>query len=154
LFSEFTKPLDADSKNNILETYYFPYRNSIEEAIASVIKAGETVLHVSLHSFTPELNGEIRNCEIGLLYDSKRLQEKQLCQNFRKALLKEDPTLRIRFNYPYLGSADGFTTCLRKRFQKNYMGVELEINQKLLQNEKFPQELKLQIKKILKQLIR
>jgi predicted N-formylglutamate amidohydrolase len=64
-----------------------------------------------------------------------------------------DPQLKIRSNYPYLGNADGFTTYLRKRFQKNYLGIELEINQKLLKNEKFPKALKIQIKRILKQLI-
>lgn len=153
LFSEFTKPLAELSKNSILENYYFPYRNSIEEAIANEINKGETILHLSLHSFTPKLNGEIRNCEIGLLYDSKRLQESNFCKKFRKMLLKSDPSLRIRLNYPYLGNADGFTTYLRKKFQNNYLGIEFEVNQKQLTNDKFPAELKIQLKNILQKLI-
>ena len=34
-------------------------------------------------------------------------------------------------NYPYLGKADGFTTSLRQEFQERYIGIELELNQKL-----------------------
>lgn len=34
-------------------------------------------------------------------------------------------------NYPYLGKADGFTTSLREEFQEQYIGLELELNQKL-----------------------
>ena len=41
------------------------------------------------------------------------------------------PSLVVRRNYPYLGTADGLTTCLRKRFApRAYLGIELEINQK------------------------
>ncbi len=29
-----------------------------------------------------------------------------------------------------MGTADGFTTYLRKKFQNNYSGIEIEINQK------------------------
>jgi predicted N-formylglutamate amidohydrolase len=153
LFSDLTDSLDIASKQHILQKYYYSYRNPIEEAIANAINTGETVLHLSLHSFVPELNGEIRNCDIGLLYDSKRFQEKHFCKSFKKMISNADPQLKIRSNYPYLGNADGFTTYLRKRFQKNYLGIELEINQKLLKNEKFPKALKIQIKRILKQLI-
>lgn len=38
-------------------------------------------------------------------------------------------------NYPYLGKSDGFTTSLRKQFPFQYIGIELEINQKSLQNQ-------------------
>ena len=43
-------------------------------------------------------------------------------------MIKEvDPEINVRFNYPYRGAADGFTTYLRKCFPKNYVGFELEI---------------------------
>ncbi|MGZ5244731.1 MAG: N-formylglutamate amidohydrolase, partial [Bacteroidia bacterium] len=41
------------------------------------------------------------------------------------------PELTVKFNYPYLGTDDGFTTHLRKLFpDEKYAGVEIEINQK------------------------
>ena len=52
---------------------------------------------------------------------------------FKEEILAIDKNLRIRFNYPYLGISDGFTSYLRKKFnQKNYVGIELEVNQKFL----------------------
>jgi predicted N-formylglutamate amidohydrolase len=88
------------------------------------------VLHVSVHSFTPNLNGEERQCDIGLLYDSRKLEEKEFCKQLKNELSQIDNMLNVRFNYPYLGKADGFTTYLRKQFPKHYLGIELEINQK------------------------
>jgi len=48
----------------------------------------------------------------------------------------------VRFNYPYLGKADGFTTYLRKQFPANYMGIELEVNQAFSVENKMPESLK------------
>ncbi len=132
LFSEFTRGLSIGVKKGILEEYYFPYRNSIEDQIANFIAAGEEVLHLSIHSFTPVLNGQIRNTDLGLLFDPARPREKQFCQSFKKALQNFDNSLKSRFNYPYLGKADGFTTHLRKKFPNNYLGIELEVNQKFV----------------------
>ena len=30
---------------------------------------GRRVIHISSHSFTPELNGKVRRADVGLLYD-------------------------------------------------------------------------------------
>jgi hypothetical protein len=39
----------------------------------------------------------------------------------------------VRRNYPYRGTADGFTTYLRRQFSaRKYLGIELEVNQSLL----------------------
>ncbi|MEO8932838.1 MAG: N-formylglutamate amidohydrolase, partial [Xanthomarina sp.] len=47
-----------------------------------------------------------------------------------------------RFNYPYLGKADGFTSYLRKQFPKNYLGIEIEVNQKFSKNNVIDSQLK------------
>jgi hypothetical protein len=74
----------------------------------------------------------MRLADIGLLYDPGRAGEKRFCQYWRAALRARDPDLRIRFNYPYRGAADGHTTALRKRFSaRHYLGIELEVNQRL-----------------------
>lgn len=147
LFSEFSAGLNAEDKKLLFDTYYIPYRSEIESAIRQFIGGDQKVLHISLHSFTPDFNGERRNNDIGLLYDSSRLPEKEFSAQFKSRLLEEDPGLHIRANYPYLGKADGFTTYLRKCFQKNYLGIELELNQALLQKDMFPILLKQQLKR-------
>ncbi|MGK0413640.1 MAG: putative N-formylglutamate amidohydrolase [Polaribacter sp.] len=142
LFSEFTKHLSKIEKDNIIKDYYLPYRLRVEDKINDYVNRSEEVLHLSIHSFTPQLNGKIRNCDIGLLYDSQRNKEQEFCKNLKALLLKHNPNINIRFNYPYLGKADGFTTFLRKQFPKNYIGIEIEVNQKFVANNIIEIELK------------
>lgn len=131
LFSEFTDSLADKEKNEILEHYYFPYRDKVEQMVRDLVMAGRRVLHISVHSFTPILNGEVRKADIGLLYDPKRKGEQALSREWREKLVKRETSLLVRNNYPYLGTSDGLTTYLRKAFKEGeYLGIELEVNQK------------------------
>jgi len=131
-FSEFTNGLDNLAKLALIRRYYAPYRTAVEKQIGSWVKRGRRVLHLSVHSFTPVLRGVRRNADIGLLYDSRRTREKELVASWLWTLSLESPH-RVRRNYPYLGRSDGFTTALRRQFPAaRYLGIELEINQRLL----------------------
>ncbi len=130
LFSEISKKLTKQEKENLIAGYYSDYRNEVENEIGKLIENRETVLHLSIHSFTPVFDGETRNCDIGLLFDSRRKKERAICEKMKEIVNKADEKNLVRFNYPYLGKADGFTTHLRKQFPKNYLGIEIEINQK------------------------
>jgi hypothetical protein len=45
------------------------------------------------------------------------------------------PGFQIRFNDPYKGTDDGFTTWLRKKYNDSeYIGIEIEVNQKFATN--------------------
>ncbi|MDW5287719.1 N-formylglutamate amidohydrolase [Formosa sp. PL04] len=150
LFSEYSKSLSNIEKDHLINSYYNVYRDSVGNYISKEIKKGESILHISIHSFTPILNGEKRTCDIGLLYDSTKIKESDYCKSFKKQLNSENPILKIRFNYPYLGTADGFTTYLRKQFPINYIGIEIEINQKFTSKNEVPSLLKHQIYSALK----
>jgi predicted N-formylglutamate amidohydrolase len=130
LFSEFTKHLTEIEKTEIINTYYLPYRNAVESGIKNYIEGGQSVLHLSIHSFTPILNGDVRHCDIGLLFDSSKQSEKLFSKKLKSKILTQNPNLNVRYNYPYLGKADGFTTYMRKQCPNNYLGIEIEINQK------------------------
>ena len=132
LFSSFTKPTPPSTKEKIINDYYLPYRQLVEEKIRSFLSEGESVTHISVHSFTPELDGKERNADIGLLYDPARPEEKIFCEQWKKELKNVVPSAMVRLNYPYKGKADGFTTYLRKRFPEGYKGIELEVSQKLI----------------------
>ncbi len=136
LFSRFTQSLSEFEKNEILNTYYIPYREKVEKSISSFIQKGEKVLHLSVHSFTPVLNENVRNADLGLLYDPQRKEEKLLAGRWKELIIRENSKLKVRYNYPYLGKSDGFTTSLRKIFPENYLGIELEINQKWVTDNK------------------
>jgi predicted N-formylglutamate amidohydrolase len=131
LFSEFTASLDTTARRLVLERYYHPYRRQVEEWLEDVLARGDAALHVSVHSFTPELHGEVRRADVGFLYDPARPWETRLCRAWQSALAERRRDLRVRRNYPYLGKADGFTTQLRRRFAPDrYAGIELEVNQR------------------------
>jgi predicted N-formylglutamate amidohydrolase len=132
LFSEFTRPLPGKERQVIIQRYHLPYWQAAEDIVAGITMRSRQVLHLSVHSFTPVLNGKIRNVDIGLLYDPARAAEKRWCLNWQSELLAGYPALRIRRNYPYRGNADALVTALRKRFDENsYLGIEVEINQRI-----------------------
>ena len=131
LFSEFTSGLDAAAKQQLVERYYVPHRRGAEERIAESVRGGRAVVHLSVHSFTPVLNGVTRSADVGLLYDPLRPRERELCLAWQQTLRERRLDLRVRRNYPYLGKSDGFTTYLRRRFpDADYAGIELEVNQR------------------------
>jgi len=131
LYSEATGAAPAATRRDILECHYLPYRNQAEAYIAETIATGNRVIHLSSHSFTPELDGEVRNADIGLLYDPARPGEVELCRRWQASLKTQALKLKVRRNYPYTGKSDGFTAYLRRRFPADaYVGIELEINQK------------------------
>lgn len=140
LWSSFTRELPRAQKQRILERYWRPHYREVEAAIDAAARRARSVLHVAVHSFTPVLDGERRNADVGLLYDPRRPRERALARRW-KALLRElAPELRVRFNYPYLGLCDGLTTAQRKRFSdRRYAGFELELNQALLAHPRWAQ---------------
>jgi predicted N-formylglutamate amidohydrolase len=131
LYSEFTRNLPPEEKDQILKSHYLPYRERVEQKLAAQLTKGKPVVHLSVHTFVPELDGIERTADAGLLFDPGREQEKSFCKNWKRALNDQLPEFRIRMNYPYRGRDDGFTTALRKKFaNQSYLGIELEINQK------------------------
>jgi predicted N-formylglutamate amidohydrolase len=128
----FSRATPLAAREAVLERYYRPYRIAVESAVRAAARRDGRVVHLSCHSFTPRLNGVERRADAGLLYDPRRSGEARLCSAWQKAL--RACALTVRRNYPYRGYADGFTTYLRSRFgAKRYLGIELEVNQKYLQ---------------------
>lgn len=133
LFSEFTDLVDSESKDKILQQHWYPYRTTVEKTISRLVEAGQRVLHLSVHSFTPIWNGTPRPTDVGLLFDPARSLEADFCQRWQVALCADVPLLTVHHNAPYSGTDDGFVTALRNQFSADrYVGLELEVNQKFL----------------------
>ncbi len=130
LFSEYTRGLSDDQKELVLSQYYYPHRRAVQAHIQRRT-AIATVVHLSIHTFTPVWKGQERKTDIGLLFDETRARESALCAKWRDRLQISLPDFQIDFNKPYLGSDDGFTTYLRTQFDERvYLGIEIEVNQK------------------------
>jgi predicted N-formylglutamate amidohydrolase len=131
LFSRYSAGLSEETRAAIVARWWRPHRTRVERHIERLVNRGARVLHVAVHSFTPVLAGEVRNADIGLLYDPSRAVERTLCAEWQRGIAASG--LRVRRNYPYAGKSDGFCTYLRGRFEPAaYAGIELELNQKLL----------------------
>jgi len=129
--SEAIRNEPSEVREQILKHYYQPYRQQAERLVRQTIMAHGQVIHLSSHSFTPELDGNVRNADISLLYDPTRPGEVDLCERWKATLQVCAPDLRVRRNYPYKGNCDGLTAWFRERLPPDaYIGIELEINQK------------------------
>jgi predicted N-formylglutamate amidohydrolase len=117
----------------IIARHYIPYRARAESLVRTAIGRGRRVIHISSHSFTPELNGKVRSADVGLLYHPARAQEARLCERWKTEISRVAPGLRVRRNYPYAGKDDGFMRHLRSRYRAAmYSGIELEVNQAIV----------------------
>jgi predicted N-formylglutamate amidohydrolase len=130
LFSAVTRAAPAQSRAQIVEQHYRPYRTQVERLVGQAVARGHRVIHISSHSFTAELDGRVRGADVGLLYHPGRRGEAEVCARWKDSLAALASDLRVRRNYPYAGKGDGLTSHLRLRFaQSDYVGIELEVNQ-------------------------
>lgn len=120
------KDINKQDKYRLLQDYHV-YR----ETAKLLLK--KAPLNFSIHSFTPVLNDEVRNCDMGILYDPKRPREKKIALHIQKKLISQG--INCRLNYPYLGTTDGMSTYFRNILNSKYAGIEVEINQKIIFQE-------------------
>jgi predicted N-formylglutamate amidohydrolase len=131
LHSETTRKAPAKVRQRIMKHYYQPYRAQAERLVRQAIAHDGLVIHLSSHSFTPELDGKVRDADIGLLYDPARQNEGDLCERWKASLKTCASDLNVRRNYPYAGKSDGLTAWFRRHLPSSaYVGIELEVNQK------------------------
>lgn len=124
-------PISPAEYEERLRLYYFPYRDPAVEDVLRIVRTSGSCLHLSIHSFTPRVGRTVRNTDIGLLYDPRHADEASFARRLRPRL--EAAGLRVRMNYPYKGTSDGFTTALRSRLPaKRYAALEIETNQALV----------------------
>lgn len=144
-FSEYSRRMSQSERERVIVEYYTPYRTDVSEAIEAGLRRGKTILHVSVHSFTPSFAGKARTTDVGLLYDPRRETESRFVALWRRALAQHSThELTIHRNRPYRGTSDGFTTSLRKVYpNERYLGIELELSHKWLSPKlRFPKWLR------------
>ena len=143
VFSEWPRGLPQAERAELLARYHAPHRDAVEADVAEQVRRGRRVVHLGVHSFTPVLDGKVRRAELALLYDPRRPLERALCSAWADGLARALRHLAVRRNQPYRGASDGLTTWLRRRFPAEaYLGIEIEVNQRLLGPAgRFPSEI-------------
>jgi predicted N-formylglutamate amidohydrolase len=138
VFSRFSKTLDENLKNELINRHQRHWER-VRSAIKSGIKQKGIVLHLGVHSFIPIFNGKKRSTDIGILFDPSNNQEREAAEQIKKSL-SDQLSIKVALNRPYRGNTNGLTTAMRLEFPKEkYLGLELEVNQRLLKDQKLIQ---------------
>jgi len=129
------RELSSEARAARLRRFHQPYwtrvRNTIDGAFA-VGKSDCCVLHLSVHSFTGEFAGEIREMSMGVMLDPDRRLERHASN----LLLERLQWLGVHAveNEPYDGRGDALVAALRRRLPDDrYAGVQIEISQNHLE---------------------
>ncbi len=116
--------VDANERATRLARFYAPYHAAVDAALGRYPQA----LLLSLHSFTPSLNGQQRRFDVGVLFDAFEPLAQRLAAEVAQA------GFAVRMNEPYSG-LDGLIFSARshgRRHDRYYL--ELEINNGLLRS--------------------
>ena len=133
LFSAFTINLGDEDKQMLLDKYYFPYRLRVEHALAILPKP---VVHLSIRTLPTISQEKILLTDIGIAFNPQRVLEKHVASQLLTSLEQTQIDFRIDLNESADTSENGFTSYLRTRFsEEEYVGITLEINQKLITPE-------------------
>jgi predicted N-formylglutamate amidohydrolase len=116
--------LDADERRNRIRDFYEPYH----ETVGAMLAGRSNAVLLSVHSFTPVLNGSSRRFDVGVLFDEFPGDANRLGADLARQ------GLSVRYNQPYSGldgliySARAHGTTHRRRY------LELEVNNRLLRD--------------------
>ena len=117
--------IDPAERGERLRRFYEPYHAAVDAAV----RAHPGALLLSIHSFTPELNGQRRPFDVGVLFDAYEDLATTL------AVGVADAGFAVRMNEPYSG-LDGLIFSARvhgRRHDVRYL--ELEVNNALLRRD-------------------
>ncbi len=101
------------------------YHAALDHLLAVRCASGVRPLLVAIHSFTPELDGERRPFDAGVLYDQDRGPAVRCAAVLRSA------GLTVRYNEPYSGRAGMMYSADRHARHYGLCCIELELNQAL-----------------------
>lgn len=111
--------LDAAERQRRIEHYYIPYHTALDQALAR----SHAPLLLSIHSFTPNYEGEVRDVQLGVLFNREETHARALYDHLARVFPD------VRENEPWSGregliySAESHAT----RFGR--VALELEVRQ-------------------------
>ena len=120
-------PMAAEERERRLDGFYRPYHDAVGAMIASVAAAsGKPPLIVSVHSFTPVMQGLARPWHAGVLWDLDDRAARPMID-----MLAADPALVVGDNEPYDGALRG-DTMFRHAIVNGFAHALIEVRQDLI----------------------
>ena len=123
--------LDLAERQRRIERYFHPYHDEIDRRIRNHNQANQAPALISVHSFTPEMDGFQRPWHVGVLWD----QDQRLAAPVVREL-RRDQDLLVGENEPYNGTnPPGYA--LHIHAAENSLPIAVfEIRQDLIDTEK------------------
>lgn len=118
--------LSAAQKTARAESIYWPYHNAIANEITRLQSFGTPPAVLSIHSFTPVLNGVARPWQIGILWDADRRLSDVFLKELRQA------GFLVGDNEPYSGKAPQDFTIDHHAEANGLPHVGIEVRQDLI----------------------
>lgn len=122
----FNAHVDAAERQTRIARYYAPYHDAIDRCLGERLARGGDVVLLSIHSFTPNFRDEVRDMEVGILFDDFEPVAARLAGNFELAGF---PTA---LNEPYSGREGLMFAAARHGIAHGVIYLELEIRQDLI----------------------
>jgi predicted N-formylglutamate amidohydrolase len=123
--------IDEEERERRLDRFYRPYHDAVAAMIASVAhESRRAPLILSVHSFTPVMQGHVRPWHVGVLWDMDHRAPWPLIE-----MLAEDQSLVVGDNEPYDGALFG-DTMFRHAIVNGFPHALIEIRQDLIGDRK------------------
>jgi len=122
-----TTHLHDEERARRIEKLLRPYHAEVDDRVRG---SGARTLF-SVHSFTPEYEGQVRTLEVGVLYDLDEDLPRRLAQHL------EDAGLRVALNEPYSGKEGLMYSVDRHARAHGRQSVEIEVRQDLAMDAAF-----------------
>ncbi|MGD9762870.1 MAG: N-formylglutamate amidohydrolase [Candidatus Binatia bacterium] len=117
--------IDPPERAVRLARFYEPYHAAVDAELAR--HPGAMLL--SVHSFTPSLNGQVRAFDVGVLFDAFEWLAAMLADGISRT------GFSVRMNEPYSGLAGLIFSARSHGRRHGVRYLELEINNRLVSNE-------------------
>jgi predicted N-formylglutamate amidohydrolase len=121
------RALSAEARAARADALYFPYHEAIERRLEAFAARGVSPAVVSIHSFTPVMNGFVRPWHIGILWDKDPRIAVPLIDNLRART-----ELVVGDNEPYSAREPAGYSMLRHAIPAGLPHALLEIRQDLI----------------------
>ena len=121
--------LTLAERTSRLDYYHAPYHRQIEALLNDAARPVLVSAIVSIHSFTPHMNGQDRPWQLGILFD----EDDRLAQQIYAQCRREEEFV-VGLNQPYAPSDGVYYTLTRHAVPRNLAAVMLEIRNDLLRS--------------------
>jgi predicted N-formylglutamate amidohydrolase len=119
--------LDEAERARRIARYYTPYHTALDQALAR----SHAPLLLSIHSFTPNYEGELRDVELGVLFN----REEQHARALHDHLARAFPA--VRENEPWSGLAGLIYSAESHAERFGRVALELEVRQDRLEDASY-----------------